>query len=298
MSEPTVTEPTVAESFADVNPDIDMSKLIIPDEEPAAEPKTEKTPVAKETETPDDTPADEVTGEGEGKADASGATDNITIGDVTYSKDQIAEAVKAMNDRDNWQKTNTQKAQDVAALHKAISPVVETLKGITGNQEVRDEIRAVIADILGDEQAKQFDEAIKYDPNKQVDDPLAEQLTAKTKEYDDYKAQVEGEKIVQAEAKELRHKYRLSDKQSDEVVAFADKRFQETGSVLTLDEAYRIMHYDEVKAKADEKKSPKPPEPPVKGAAAQTIKKQAGAAKSFGDIDVSGINFFEDDTGG
>lgn len=213
----------------------------------------------------------------------------IKVKDAEYTEDEIMEALEDRKNKTAWQKTNTEEAQKLAAMRKAIEPVVKFVEKLKGDGELSGEIREEAVDKFGEEFGEVIDAAIAFD-EKEYPNPYQTEHEATKAELATLKTQIESEKAINAEMKGLRTNHKLSEEQALKVLDFAEKKFAETGQALTLEDAFKLQDYEVQRAKAEEKPKPKIPDVPRKDQGAKDIKdKPAG---SYEDISLEGFNVF------
>jgi len=241
--------------------------------EQPSEPSTENKPV--EANTGDESDNDD-----------NDAPATVMVGDQEYTVDEINDAFDSHKNKTDWNKTNTEKAQKIADQRKSVEPMVQMVKMFNNNKDFTELLMDSIEDELGEEGKSLFENVLKADPGV---NPYKSQLEEVQHDRD----------IMQADAtlnkakSELKSKFKLKDNKVNDVVDFAVKTHEETGRLISLEEAYKVLDYDTLKAKS-EKNKPKPPQLANKdrGAAAiHTSDKKAGTA-NYDDVDISGFNLF------
>jgi len=288
----TKVEKTTVETFDDV--DISDSKIFEPEQPESTEKKSEVKPDKPEPESTE-TPADDKTEKVEEKSDEQpeGKKDEETgeekeeptepifkIGEKVYTEAEMNKFIEDSANKEEWQKTNTEKAQETAAMRKAVEPVVQLIDKLKGNAETVQEIKEILSEVLGEEAKSIIDSAFNFDSNEHLN-PFKKELN----EALDENAELKGEKAVNNALNELATKHKLSDTKKKEVNDFWLKKFEETGEILEFEDAYKLMDYEYQKKKAEEKKPPVPPKVPEKKAGAKTI--ESKPPESYEDIDIS-----------
>lgn len=204
----------------------------------------------------------------------------VKLGDEEFTEDAIRAALDDARNKSDWQKKNTVEAQRLAAMRKAIEPVIGLVKKLKEDGALASDIRDELVDRLGDEAAGLIDAALTFDEANHPN-PFKEELETTRRERDEARAERDAERAISAELKELRKNYKLTESQADKVLEFATKKFEETKQALTLDDAYRLMEFEKLKAKSEAPKVPSTPGGHSPGA--RTI---THAATSFDDIKV------------
>lgn len=209
----------------------------------------------------------------------------IKVGDEELSEEEVKEALKSHKNKNEWDKSNAEKARELAVARTGLKAMTTFIEKLRSSGERLPYIKEAFMEEFGDEFETTFEEALKADLSN-IKDPRDDELAALKAE----KAAIENEKEIKAEKKELAEKFKLNDEQTDEVYAFAVKKFEETGQALSLEEAYKLMDYDkaleraaEAEKKAKEAKKPTPPKiPSTRPGATKIIDKNR--YRSFKDI--------------
>lgn len=304
--EKTVEKPVekLAESFDEV--DISDSKIFVEDEEQpvAAEKKSEvKTdkPEPGSTETPTDKkekekeksvehpdPEPEPEGDKTKKAgepdpdkEKAPAETSFKIDEKVYTETEVKKFIEDSVNKEDWQKVNTEKAQETATERKAVEPIVQLIEKLKGKPtEAIQAVKEELIEVLGEEAKSIIDTAFDFDA-KEYPNPYKKELDDEREKN----AELEGEKAVNEALNKLADDHKLSDTKKKEVHEFWLKKFNETGEVLEFEDAYKLMDYETQKKKAEEKKKPEIPKVPEKKAGAKNI--ESKPATSYEDIDIS-----------
>ncbi|MBC8402827.1 MAG: hypothetical protein H8E14_15185 [Candidatus Marinimicrobia bacterium] len=197
----------------------------------------------------------------------------------------------------------TRKAQELATergtvddQRKAVMPMIQLVEKIKGDNEFVTALTESIEDVFDADTAKLFKAVLAQDPTK-VGNPFKDQLDKVTGDFNELWQRdaftTEVASLRSAVKKE--DKVDLNDEDVGKISDYAVKKFDETGRLLSLHDAYKLMNY---KANAGTKPTPvKKPNPP------NLVKKRRGAAdfkksdkppKNIEDIDTSGFDLFED----
>lgn len=207
----------------------------------------------------------------------------LTINGTEYLEADVVKALKDVENITEFQKTTTNKAKETADLRKAVEPVVDLIEAIKGDSELVEALEDSLIDALGEDKAELVKNALAFDRKKWGNPFKAELEETKTREAD-LQSQIDGLQILNKETAELRKKYRLSETRLEAVQGYAVNHFEKTGKALTLEEAYKLMDYDN---QAKKGKST-PPNPPSGGQGAKDIEKNK-TPSSYDDIEVSGL---------
>lgn len=201
----------------------------------------------------------------------------IKIGEEELEEEVIKSALESHKHRKDWEKSNTEKAQEIATARNALKPMLAFIDKLKAKGEDIEDIKSAFDETYGDEFKGVFDELIKIDL-KEFKDPRDEEIAMLKAE----KAERENEKALNDEKKELAAKFKLKDEQAEEVLQFAIKNFDESGQALTLEQAYKQINYDkaieaqkaaeeEAKRIKEEKKQPEPPKDVKAGTGAKNF---------------------------
>jgi len=266
----------------------DMQGLSTPTEQPETVAVKEELSETETSETPEVPETPEVK--------------KFKLGDVEYEEAKLLEAIKDSENKSKWLKSNTEEAQRIAALKKeheqevestrklrtAIEPMIEFINELKEDSDYLPEIREQFVERYGVKMGKIFDALTAFDPET-APNPYASDLERAKKELEDFKAerqaQDEAQKFIADEIKTLRDTHKELDADKAQAIAdFATTRFTETGEVLTLEAAYKLMNYDALKEKADKKDTPAIPHIPKPGAGATKI--ESKKPDKFEDIDI------------
>ena len=171
------------------------------------------------------------------------------IGEKEYSEEQIKDAIRDSENKYEWQKSNTEKAQEVAATRKAIEPLVQLVNKLKDAGETVNDIKTILTDSLGEDTSKLVDLALTFDSTKFVHP--AEEENASLKEELATKIAAD---FLKDELSSLRDTHKISSEQADKVQEWAVNKFNETGQAYSLEDAYKLMNFDSVQEKLKNKK--------------------------------------------
>ena len=198
-----------------------------------------------------------------------------------YSSTDIESWKKDADNRHEWNKSNTEKAQTVADQRRAVEPLVQLVEKIKQSEDFSETLIEAIEDELGKEAGQLFKQSLQMD-NKDLPNPYESELT----EARDKVAQMEAQNALDQTMAELKTTYSLDDKQTQEVLDYAIQKHEKDGRLLTLEEAYKVMNFDKPKGEVVQAK-PKPSVP-------VNVQKNVGVKSdkqtkitSYDDIDVA-----------
>ena len=198
-----------------------------------------------------------------------------------YTEKDVLSWKRDADNRHNWNKSNTEKAQEVANHRRAIEPFIQLIEMFKQSEDTADVFAEAVEDEFGKEAGQLFKQTLKMD-NQDLPNPWENEL----KETQDKLAQIESEQVLNQSLAELRSAYKLDESTAETVLDYAIKTHEETGRLLTLDEAYKVMNFD--KAVAEPKAVKPKPSVPV------NVQKNVGVKSdkqtkitSYDDIDVA-----------
>lgn len=199
----------------------------------------------------------------------SGEVKTYSLGDEEFTEEQLREAIKDSKNKKEWQKSNTEKAQEIANTRKALEPLVQLVQKLKDNGETVADIKTIVTDALGDESAQLVDYALKFDSSVYQHPEVAElreQLT-----------QREANDFIRDELRELRDTHGLTQEQAEEVQAWAVDKFDKTKQAYSLEDSYMLMNFKTLEEKAKEQKKE------IKQTKQQltSVTKQSAGAKTF-----------------
>ena len=198
-----------------------------------------------------------------------------------YSIDDIESWKKDADNRHEWNKSNTEKAQTVADQRRAVEPLVQLVDKIKESEDFSDTLMEAIEDELGKEAGQLFRQSLQMD-NKDLPNPYESELTETREKL----AQMEAQNALDQSMAELKTTYSLDDKQSQEVLDYAIQKHEQDGRLLTLDEAYKVMNFDKPNAKeVTPKQKPSVPVNVQKNVGVKSDKQSK--ITSYDDIDVA-----------
>ena len=195
-----------------------------------------------------------------------------------YTLSDIESWKKDAVNRHSWNKSNTEKAQEIADQRRAVEPLVQLVEKIKESEDFSDTLIEAIEDELGKDAGQLFRQTLQMD-NKDLPNPWESEL----KEAQDKVAQMEAQNVLDQSMAELKSTYSLNDKQTQEVLDYAIERHEKDGRLLTLDEAYKVMNFD--KPKEEVKAKPSVPVNVQKNVGVKSDKQEK--ITNYDDIDVA-----------
>ena len=197
-----------------------------------------------------------------------------------YTQSDIESWKKDADNRHSWNKSNTEKAQEIADQRRAIEPLVQLVEKIKESEDFSDTLIEAIEDELGKDAGQLFRQTLQMD-NKDLPNPWESEL----KEAQDKVAQMEAQNVLDQSMAELKSTYSLDDKQTQEVLDYAIERHEKDGRLLTLDEAYKVMNFDKPKEEVKAKPKPSVPVNVQKNVGVKSDKQEK--ITNYDDIDVA-----------
>ncbi len=196
-----------------------------------------------------------------------------------YTLSDIESWKQDADNRHDWSKSNTEKAQEVADQRRAVEPLVQLVEKIKESEDFSETLIEAIEDELGKEAGQLFKQSLQMD-NKDLPNPWESELQV----AQDKVAQMEAQQVLDQSMADLKSTYSLDNEQTQEVLDYAIERHEKDGRLLTLEEAYKVMNFD--KPKEEIKAKPKPSVPVnVKKSVGVKSDKQSKIT-SYDDIDV------------
>lgn len=171
-----------------------------------------------------------------------------------FTVEDIESWKKDADNRHEWSKSNTEKAQEIADQRRAVEPLVQLVEQLNKSEEFRDTLQEAIEDELGEEAGQLFEQSLKME-NKDLPNPFESEL-AEAKEKIEM---MEAEKVLDQSMSNLQAQYSLKSEQVQEVLDYAINAHEESGRLLTLEEAYKVMSFDKPKVETPVKAKPSVP---------------------------------------
>lgn len=171
-----------------------------------------------------------------------------------FTVEDIESWKKDADNRHEWSKSNTEKAQEVADQRRAVEPLVQLVEQLNKSEEFRDTLKEAIEDELGEEAGQLFEQSLKME-NKDLPNPFESELTEAKEKVE----MMEAEKVLDQSMSNLQTQYSLKSEQVQEVLDYAINAHEETGRLLTLEEAYKVMSFDKPKIETPVKAKPSVP---------------------------------------
>ena len=120
----------------------------------------------------------------------------IEIDGQTYTTEQLQEFIKDSQNKADWQKSNTQKAQELASQEKALKAEFERINGVMKDEEVVETMK----DLLGEDHEFFKESSVQFSEN--VEQPQ-EQEPVRDDRIDQLEAQVQEMQLKEQVANEI-----------------------------------------------------------------------------------------------
>ena len=286
---------TVVNPYEDVDIEDSMDKIFV-DEQPEKPPKKDESKSETTESKKDIDESKEKQGEGkketeeiDGKKEDEGEGEDkkYTFGENEYTETEIKQAIEDSNNKKDWQKENTQKAQETADLRRAIEPLIELKNKFKDSPEIKDLMRDTIISELGEDAGKLFDIVLDFNEEKHPH-PSKKEIIDK----DEKIADLEAINLINEEKEELIKKFKITKEKANKVLEVAIKKFEDSGgkNAISLEDQYLIMDREVQKneLEKEKKKEPKIPDVPHKEKSAKDIKKKE-TYKDYEDIPLDGV---------
>lgn len=186
-------------------------------------------------------------------------------------------------------KDYTQKTQELAEKRKAVEGFLSILSVVKdGDPEVKEALKDYWVE--KGNKAEDYDAALNADPGI---NPYKEEYEGKLLEAQTELSQLKTEMEVAEEIDEIKSKFKVTNKELDEIFDFATRHEEKTGKLLSIEEAYKLMNFDKIR---EESKRLAPPKTPKNlGRGARETKSKPKQPKSFEDIEVTEDDLFSED---
>ena len=171
-----------------------------------------------------------------------------------FTVEDIESWRKDADNRQEWSKSNTEKAQEVADQRRAVEPLVQLVEQLNKSEEFKDTLKEAIEDELGEEAGQLFEQSLKME-NKDLPNPFESELTEAREKVE----MMEAEKVLDQSMSNLQTQYSLKSEQVQEVLDYAINAHEKYGILLTLEEAYKVMSFDKPKVETPVKAKPSVP---------------------------------------
>lgn len=204
-----------------------------------------------------------------------------------YTQDDIDSWFKDSVNKHEWNKSNTERAQEVAEMRKKVEPLVQFIDKIKGNTEGLDTIKQYLNDEYGQDVTSVFDAVL----SGEIDDPRENTIYELQNELDSIK----GQSILQDNINMVRSKYNADEESVQRAVDYAVSKMEDEGQFISVEDAFKLLKYDELNRQEKVsaiKRKPVPPSVVNKTQGAKEISSKKSGTDAYEDIDLDKYNFF------
>jgi hypothetical protein len=163
-------------------------------------------------------------------------------GDEEYNQEQVEDAIHAFKNKNDWTKSNTTKAQELKEQRRLIEPILqEFVPKLKNDPELRTALDDLWQDMTGSD--KGISEALLVESLDSIPNPFQEDIASLTQERDSLQEQyvkLQSDIALEKEITALTAKYPLSERQLDTLAEDLLKRYDETGTWMTLEDVLRL----------------------------------------------------------
>jgi len=171
------------QSTATASPDSEVTA-----EEPVETQETEQPENSEETVTADDSEPEVID------------FNEIEIDGETYTTEQLQEFIKDSNNKAEWQKSNTQKAQEIASQEKALKAEFDRINGVMKDDEVVETMK----DLLGEDHEFFKESTVKFsDKAEETQEQQPVEAVQTDNRVDELEAQVREMQLKEEVANEI-----------------------------------------------------------------------------------------------
>lgn len=118
----------------------------------------------------------------------------------TYTTEQLQEALKDSSNKAEWQKSNTQKAQEIANQEKTLKAEFDRINGVMQDEEVVESLK----DVLGEEHEFFKESTVKFSENvEQTQEQEPAEPSQEDSRIDELEAQVQQMQLKEQVANEI-----------------------------------------------------------------------------------------------
>jgi len=230
--------------------------------------------------------------------------ESLELDGENYDMETIAEAISALKNKSDWQKTNTEKAQTISEERKAFEAEQSKWNSLRSNEDAMEALKDVLDEdhpIFSEGQAEEIQSQDTKDLDKIQE--LEDKLNKFTEAQDQKQLEVEADQQVTADLRQLKQNHPELDDQNlmDEVITTAiDRGF--TG-VEGLEDAFVLAYHSSAEdsafktavsrvRNAKAMKSVPEPKGAVKGQHTEPVSKPKGYREARTDA-LKNYNFFE-----
>jgi len=233
---------------------------------------------------------EEATAEPESEDEPVAEEENAVLGHMIdgteYTQEDVEQWRTDSSNKGEWQKSNTEKAQEIADAKRSFEPFTKLMDKFRGSEEFADTVREAVIDEFGDEAGQLFDQSLKNETDlPETSETQESQDTPEVTELKEKNLQLESQARLNDQLSDLMDKHELTSEEVDNVLTYAVEHKEKTGILLTPEDAFKVMVFDEVE------KQPTKPKPSVpvnikKGVGVKSDSKKK-TFTSYEDIDIN-----------
>ena len=204
-----------------------------------------------------------------------------------YTQEDVGQWFKDSINKADWNKSNTEKAQEVAEMRKKVEPLVQFIDKIKGNTEGLDTIKQYLTDEYGNETTSVFDALL----SGEIEDPRENTISELQSELDSIK----GQAVLQDSINMVKSKYNADEESVQRAVDYAVSKMEDDGQFISVEDAFKLLKYDEMNRQEKVsaiKRKPVPPSVVNKTQGAKEISSKKSGTDAYEDIDLDKYNFF------
>ena len=204
-----------------------------------------------------------------------------------YTQEDVGQWFKDSINKADWNKSNTEKAQEVAEMRKKVEPLVQFIDKIKGNTEGLDTIKQYLTDEYGNETTSVFDALL----SGEIEDPRENKISELQSELDSIK----GQAVLQDSINMVKSKYNADEESVQRAVDYAVSKMEDDGQFISVEDAFKLLKYDEMNRQEKVsaiKRKPVPPSVVNKTQGAKEISSKKSGTDAYEDIDLDKYNFF------
>ena len=204
----------------------------------------------------DDDPSDDDPADGDDEPDG----DVFEIDGKEYTVESLTKHLSELESGSLRQSDYTQKTQKLAEMRKGVEADIAFVKAVK-DADLMDSIAEALEEAGVKDAKKLVDMALKSEPGEHPDTLELAELRGRLQKIEDEK---EAEAALAKEVQELADRKEIELSEAQKVRQFAEERYEQTGTVLTLDDAYDLYLVRNGKLKVKRKQPAVPNTPKAK----------------------------------
>jgi len=221
----------------------------------------------------------------------------VKIGDSEFTDIELLDALEDSQNKKKWQTENTKKSQELAETRKTVEPIVDFIKTLKGENEIIETLKTLLEDEGKTDILEKLNTVLDDNKIKAYKSPYLDEIET----YKGQIAKIEEDKAFEIDREMVKKKYQIGDKKVDEVIGWANKRFDESGVTMTMEDALKSYDYENklnTITELKKKLSANLPNIVDKTVGAKDVKmpQENKTPKDFKGIDLTGEKLWEEDT--